>query len=113
MRKQRDKFHESRHDELPRHGALTEAEAISEEIAALGGDAVISRRRLTELCDGMIWQGRSGNPESAHEKPIHPDLIWMADTAGWEPRIPSLCAYLVKHQGERLTSRQLREQPTG
>lgn len=109
---QRRLFHESRRRELFHHDVLDEAEAISEEVVALGESPMISRRRLMELFDGMVEQGISRDPGSAQETLAHLGLIWMVDAEHWEPGIPSLCAYLVEHLGLRPSSHQMRKRST-
>lgn len=98
---ERDLFYESRREELLRHGVLDEAEAVSKEMVTLGDNEPLAWQRLAGTLDSVAVGGSGNTRESAREMLVHLGLIWATRPANWEPGIPPLCAYLVKHVGRR------------
>lgn len=86
-------FYEERREEVDDQGMFDEAKAVSEAIAALGDEPVLTERMLDRILADAT-SGSDKSPKQVKDKLASLGLIWKAAPNRWEPGIPSLCRYL-------------------
>lgn len=98
----REQFYEGRRKEIFDQGVLEAAEAVSAAmVGANGGVDSLSWKALEDALATVYSPGSPAAPPPwvVQEKLEALGLIWSRRVGEWEPGIPSLCSFLVRHRG--------------
>lgn len=93
--KRREEFYRARHRELVRLKMVDEAVLVSRAMAGKGKDPLLSEKEMAETLSAAAPLDEAVVLEIT-DKLLHVGLIWWSSGKGWEPGIPSLCAYICE-----------------